>query len=274
MKILSIDQINSYKKDGFILLPGLLSNDEVTELSDEYNELFERKKQENSRMEAKWSGDWNEKSENSSSNTSVLSIHNLQLHSAAFSRLLLNKKLTDALKDLMDNCVGNVEDEKSVVLHHTKAHLKPSNEGAAFPTHQDYHYFPYKQHSMMAVFVHLDDTDQSNGGLGVFPGSHLQGPQDDVSTSSSHHYLDQNIWSLDNATPLKAAAGDVLIFSYLLVHGSYINASDRERRMFLIQVAAGEDESASDKHRSPCAGMVLSGKNKKQEADLSKRHEK
>ena len=29
----------------------------------------------------------------------------------------------------------------------------------------------------MAVFVHLDDTDQSNGGLGVFPGSHLQGPQ-------------------------------------------------------------------------------------------------
>ena len=29
----------------------------------------------------------------------------------------------------------------------------------------------------MAVFVHLDDTDQSNGGLGVFPGSHLQGDQ-------------------------------------------------------------------------------------------------
>ena len=42
---------------------------------------------------------------------------------------------------------------------------------------KDYHYFPYKEHSMMAVFVHLDDTDQSNGGLGVFPGSHLQGPQ-------------------------------------------------------------------------------------------------
>ena len=40
-------------------------------------------------MEAKWSGDWNEKSENSSSNTSVLSIHNLQLHSAAFSRFHL-----------------------------------------------------------------------------------------------------------------------------------------------------------------------------------------
>ena len=42
---------------------------------------------------------------------------------------------------------------------------------------QDYHYFPYKHHSMMAIFVHLDDTDPSNGGLGVFPGSHLKGPQ-------------------------------------------------------------------------------------------------
>ena len=67
----------------------------------------------------------------------------------------------------------------SVVLHHTKAHLKPAMEGAAFPTHQDYHYFPYKHDSMMAMFVHLDDTDQSNGGLGIFPGSHHQGPQVD-----------------------------------------------------------------------------------------------
>ena len=30
---------------------------------------------------------------------------------------------------------------------------------------------------MMAIFVHLDDTDPSNGGLGIFPGSHLKGPQ-------------------------------------------------------------------------------------------------
>ena len=29
----------------------------------------------------------------------------------------------------------------------------------------------------MAIFVHLDDTDPSNGGLGIFPGSHLKGPQ-------------------------------------------------------------------------------------------------
>jgi len=64
----------------------------------------------------------------------------------------------------------------------------------------------------------------------------------------------------------------VLIFSYLLVHGSYVNMSDRERRMFLIQVAAGEDEPQDEKHRSACAGMVLRGTNMKEPADLDKRH--
>ena len=65
----------------------------------------------------------------------------------------------------------------------------------------------------------------------------------------------------------------------------------RERRMFLIQVAAGEDTPASAVHRcrlwplicpldlssifllrSPGAGMVLSGTNTTQPADLDTRH--
>ena len=79
---------------------------------------------------------------------------------------------------------------------------------------------------------------------------------------------------------MTAKAGDILIFSYLLVHGSYMNISERERRMFLIQVASGEDTPVADKHRyiyckeierklisrSPCAGMVLRGTNKLQQA--------
>ena len=93
-----------------------------------------------------------------------------------------------------------------------------------------------------------------------------------MSTSPGHHYVDQAAWSLEAATPVTARAGDVLVFSYLLVHGSYPNTSDRcrhgihctrgtlytrgvitmlcrERRMFLIQVAAGEDTPASAVHR-------------------------
>jgi len=222
--------------------------------------MFERKKEEGGRLEARWSGNWNK----DESARSVLSIHNLQQHSAVFTKLLLHPTLLDCLEDLMQG---------SVVLHHTKAHLKPPKHGAPFPTHQDYHYFPYKNDSMLAVFIHLDDTNPENGGLGVFPGSHKQGPQVDASTSPGVHYLDQDKWPLSAASPVCAKAGDVLIFSYLLVHGSYPNISEKTRRMFLIQVAEGSDVSTSEKHRSPGAGMVLRGTNLSMNADLDKRHQ-
>ncbi|KAG8037057.1 hypothetical protein G9C98_004379 [Cotesia typhae] len=37
--------------------------------------------------------------------------------------------------------------------------------------HQDYPYFPYKKHTMLAVFIHFDDTTPANGGLAIYPGS-------------------------------------------------------------------------------------------------------
>ena len=51
--------------------------------------------------------------------------------------------------------------------------------------------------------------------------------QTDASTSAGTHYVDQAEWPLEAASPVSAQAGDVLVFSYLLVHGSYTNTSDR-----------------------------------------------
>ena len=68
---------------------------------------------------------------------------------------------------------------EDILLHHTKAHLKPPGTGAPFPMHQDYGYFPFKNDSMVAAFVHLDDSDPNNGGLAVYPGSHKHGPLED-----------------------------------------------------------------------------------------------
>lgn len=101
---------------------------------------------------------------------------------------------------------------------------------------KDYHYFPFKNDSMVAVFIHLDDSDVENGGLAVFPGSHKLGPQKNASDISTHFYVSQKEFPLDSATPLIAKKGQVVIFSYLLVHGSYRNTSDRMRRMLLFQV--------------------------------------
>ena len=69
---------------------------------------------------------------------------------------------------------------ENIILHHTKAHLKPPEKGAPFPMHQDYHYFPYEKDSMLAIFVHLDDTTPENGGLAIYPGQYQFIPEQGV----------------------------------------------------------------------------------------------
>jgi len=270
LKRLTKKELSGYREDGYITVSGLFTEDELKEISQEYDDLFERKKAENGRLEAKWAGDWEK--ENSVGSTpsapkssagSVLSIHNLQNHSAVFTRIITNPGLLDCFEDIIGD---------GVVLHHTKAHLKPAKEGTAFPSHQDYHYFPYRDDSMLAAFIHLEDTSKENGGLAVFPGSHKLGGQENVSTTPGVYYLNQKEWNLDSGMEVSAKAGDVVIFSYLLVHASYPNTSNIPRRMFLLQVAGSNDRSLSDQHKSPGAGLVLRGRSFDTIADLDMRH--
>jgi len=260
LKQLTEEQLRGYKEQGYIKISGLFSPQELEEITQEYDDLFNRKKSENARLEAKWPGEWSNKG---SSGDSVLSIHNLQNHSATFTRLILNPGLLDCMEDIIGD---------GVILHHTKAHLKPPKEGAAFPSHQDYHYFPYRDDSMLAAFIHLEDTSAENGGLAVFPASHQLGPQENASTQPGVHYLDQNQWKIGDAEEVKARKGDVVIFSYLLVHASYPNLSDVPRRMFLLQVAGSNDLALSGQHRSPGAGLVLRGRALDNTAHLNMRH--
>jgi len=262
---LTNDQKQFYQDNGYIILSGILTPKEIEELSTEYNTTFENSSKYNT--EALWDGNWKDQviKKNDDAPVTIQSIHNLQFHSAAFSKLLHNDKLLDACEDVMGT--------ENILLHHTKAHIKPPGKGAPFPMHQDYHYFPFKNHSMVAVFLNLDDSSPENGGLAVYPGSHKDGPQNDLSDVQTHHYVDQNKFPLDKATPVVAKKGDLVIFSYFLVHGSYINRSEKTRRMFLIQLFGAEDVPTKDVHKSPGQGWVLRGRNVNRSSDITKRYQ-
>ncbi|PSN48716.1 hypothetical protein C0J52_08783 [Blattella germanica] len=264
--MLTKEQIQFYKENGYIKLSNIFTEKELQEISDEYDDLFERKQKENAELQAVWKGEEMKKACDIQ-NDVVLSIHNLQFHSIVFTRLILNNNLMDAMEDIMGT--------PNILLHHTKAHLKPPHKGAPFLVHQDYHYFPFKNHSMVAAFVNLDDSNPENGGLAVYPGSHKLGPLEDFSgeeTGGKYHYVDPKKYPIENATPINAKRGDVIVFSYLLLHGSYVNKSERTRRMFLLQLMAAEDEPVNPKHLSPAQGLVLRGRNVHRDANLSTRH--
>ncbi|XP_011175172.1 probable alpha-ketoglutarate-dependent hypophosphite dioxygenase [Solenopsis invicta] len=267
LKFLTPEQKQFWQENGYIKLSNVYSMKEMNEILDAYNELFERKRQENlSGLEAGWAGGDMKKLAGNIDYT-VKSIHNLQMHNAVFTRAITHPNLLDALEDIMDT--------KDILLHHTKAHIKPPEKGAPYLMHQDYHYFPFKKHTMLAVFLHLDDTTPENGGLAVYPGSHKLGPLEDHGLTDEqgeqYHYVNPEKYPLSKAVPVSAKKGEIIIFSYLLLHGSYLNLSDRSRRMFLIQVRAADDEPIEDVHKSPCQNLMLRGKNIYRPATMANR---
>jgi phytanoyl-CoA hydroxylase len=176
--------------------------------------------------------------------------HNVQYHDAAFTRAAAHPGLVSVLTELIG---------PNVQLHHTKMLVKPPEQGAPFPMHQDYPYFPHERHSVLAASVHLDDTDLENGCLRVVPGSHKLGPLEPTGES---HTLDT---PLEDGTPLPAAAGDVLFFNYLTIHGSGVNGSARTRRNVLFQYRDPEDppllHDGREEHVNWGQGLMVAGRN-------------
>lgn len=62
--MLSKEQLNFYARNGYLLLDGIFSSEEIEDCSQEYDKLFQAKQNE-SNLEATWKGDWTAPSANS-----------------------------------------------------------------------------------------------------------------------------------------------------------------------------------------------------------------
>jgi phytanoyl-CoA hydroxylase len=249
--MLKPEQIQFYKDNGYLVAEKVFTPEEIEEGVRETDAMFERVQQGGRRLEATWGGRWRDVqiAEDERGKTSVLSIHNMQYHSAVFTRMLVHPKLAGTVADLIG---------PNVVLHHSKLHVKPPEKGSPFPMHQDYHYFPYEKDSMIAAVVYLEDATVESGCLCVFPGVHKQGA---LPHEPDGLYLSPEKYPIQKATPCPGKAGDVLLFSYLTPHGSYPNRTDHPRRIILFQYHAAEDRRLKDAHISPGHGMVVHGVN-------------
>ncbi|MEL6318984.1 MAG: phytanoyl-CoA dioxygenase family protein, partial [Pseudomonadota bacterium] len=60
-------------------------------------------------------------------------------------------------------------------LHTSKLNMKSARYGAPVQWHQDFAFYPHTNDDLLAIGVMLDDVDEENGPLLVFPGTH-KGP--------------------------------------------------------------------------------------------------
>ena len=191
--MLTPEQIQFYKDNGYVIAEGIFTSEEIDECVSETDTMFERVQQAGRRLEATWGGKWRKAQipTDEQGETSVLSIHNMQYHSAVFTRMLVNPKLAGSVAELIG---------PNVVLHHSKLHVKPPEKGSPFPMHQDYHYFPYEQDSMLAAVIYLEDATVESGCLCVMPGVHKQGP---LPHEPDGLYLSPQKYPIEDATRVR-----------------------------------------------------------------------
>jgi ectoine hydroxylase-related dioxygenase (phytanoyl-CoA dioxygenase family) len=240
---LNSEQRRFYDANGYLLIKGFVSADEAAALRAEVHAIAARQGPTN----ATWSSVADQ-------GTILEHSHDVQFRSAAFTRLLVDERLTG----LFTSLIG-----PNVQLHHNKMFIKPPERGSPFPMHQDHGYFPHRGRSMTAAILHLDDAPDEKGCVRVYPGSHKLGP---LPAHGQDHHVETERFPLAGATAIEAGAGDLLVFNYLTVHGSGLNRSDESRTTWLVQVRDPEDEPVSEQHQSRGQGMMLAGVDPRREA--------
>jgi phytanoyl-CoA hydroxylase len=236
-------EVEHYREHGYVLLKGLLTRDEAAFYRAECHAIAERLSKK-ANLDATWGS---ARQGLDAKDTVILHCHNVQFYSAAFSRLIVDERLTAAAAAVIGS--------ENVQLHHTKMFIKPPEKGSPFPMHQDHPYFPHERHTMMAAILHFDSAPLEKGCVRVVPGSHKLGP---IQHEGGYH-LPFERFPLEDAVPCEAEAGDVLLFNYLTVHGSGVNTSSEARTTLLVQMRDPSDKPTVQTHESRGQGMMLRG---------------
>lgn len=250
--MLTAQQIEQYREQGYVVVSGIFTTQQLDEMEREFDGIIQRRLARRANISVLWQGDWQKKY----GQMPLIHTHDVQAYSNVWARALLNDRLTEAMADLIG---------PNIMLHHTKLFQKPTEKGGGFPMHQDYPYFPHKNHTMAAGIIHISDATEEMGCVRVMPGSHKLGPLPTFRESHDgpqNHYLNPEEYPIEKATPCPAKRGDVFFFNYLTIHGSGLNTSDRLRKTVLVQFRDPADVPLAGNHTASHAqGMMLRGVN-------------
>ena len=218
------DTIRKYKKDGYVILKGIIDDSQINDLKDYIKTL-------KIGLKVPYSDEaWG---------------YGNCLNLERFEVITNNSKMLSTLSELLSS---------SYIFNHLMVNRKPPWIGPEVEYHQEVFnsrtFAPGASvddlvNNWRQVYISLDSETCSNGGLRIITKSHLLGKLEsedmvnqnyshkrripvkilnDIEKKSDHHLLD-----------LDLQAGDCLIFSPLLIHGSPSNGTSSERISIVLQ---------------------------------------
>ena len=217
-RFLSYDTIEQYHRDGYLVLRGVFSAEEVKvwqaecdrllKLDDYIDPLNVRvayRKQDGKQILEKFDP-----------------VHDL---SPVFSALTQDERILSPLRDIY-------LDEP--LLFKDKLIFKLPGVGG-YSMHQDASWwqgFPYE--GLISVMVAIDGADRENGGLELFPGYHTMGL---LSTPGELRNMNEEETAkidLSKGELIETQPGDLIFFHSLTPHRSGLNTSNRSRRQLYL----------------------------------------
>jgi ectoine hydroxylase-related dioxygenase (phytanoyl-CoA dioxygenase family) len=226
--VLSRSQIAEYNELGAIVVPEVLTPDEVRTLSDVTDDFVRRARGLTGHTEI-----YDLEDSHTPANPRVRRIKAAHLHDPAYAALSRHPKIIAVLRALWG---------PDIRFDTAKLNMKCAGFGAPVEWHQDWAFYPHTNDNLAAVGVMFDDMAMENGPLMIIPGSH-KGPIFD------HHAdgifcgaMDPSRNDVDYAAavPLTGKAGSITVHHVRAVHGSAPNVSERDRRLLLFQFRAAD----------------------------------
>jgi len=222
--------VERYRRDGFVVVPGLLDDPTRERMKQVLASLIE-----GSRAVSAHDDVYDLEPGHSATHPRVRRIKKPHAVHPVFDQFLRSPPLLAVLSALLG--------PSGARLHGSKLNLKAPEYGSPVEWHQDWAFYPHTNDDLLAVGVLLDDATEENGPLLVLPGTH-RGPTYDHHGSDGRFCgaMDPGRDGLDyaKAVPLLAPAGSCSFHHVRAVHGSAENRSARSRNLLLYEVAAAD----------------------------------
>jgi hypothetical protein len=233
-RVLTPEQVERFHRDGYLLVRGMYSPDEVEEIA--------RWTEEVATSPETPGRDWKYFESSADDGARILCrIENFVPFHEGFSGLITRRRMQQAVSELFG---------EPAVLFKDKINFKlPGGDG--FREHQDVQagWDDYASLHITAM-VAIDETNEANGSLEMIPGLHRRGLLGEMWAPLTDEDTEHRAYEAVHCRP-----GDAVFFDSYAPHRSQPNRTDQARRVLYItynKASEGDHRAAyyADKHRN------------------------
>mgnify|MGYP003326383612 CR=1 FL=1 len=154
-KILTSEQVDAFVRDGYVVVDGVLSSEELTRFGHAVDAA----------VEGRAGADKRTLPEKSLYEQSFVQCINLWEDSVDVRRLTFDARIGEMAAQLLG--------ADAVRIWHDQALYKPARDGGSVFWHQDNAYWKCIPANLASCWLTLDDVNVENGAMHLMPGSHL-----------------------------------------------------------------------------------------------------